>query len=247
MTCHITNLPVIFPRLRREKIAQPLKWDGSFLGEYSPSIFGLKMAVQKGLTFRSLDTGTFRTISALKCPRDTSFPCILDELKTCFHLPKIGTHRIKIGRRTYVIYHSKLSDIRLDKTSKTQLKEIEKDKMQRLIAFRFLLSIPQPLNSSFIYRPSSREIFSFHEPKSLLGEETIDPTETFIRSWFEEQDFRKSVFSFLPKEKDESVSNFLYSLQDDIEKVIERIDANYIWLASYIVEKIAKLAAEIQE
>lgn len=251
MTCQITNLPVIFPPARHKNVnkvaSTALKWDGSFLGEYPSSIFGLKMSVDKGLSFRSIDTGDFRVKGTFKCPRDTSFPCILDELKPCFGLPKLGTHRIKIGGRTYILYRSKLSDIRLDKLPRPQLEEIEKEQMQRLIAFRFLLSIPQPLNSSFIYRKSTRGLFSFHEPKSLLGVETIDPTESFIESWFEEKDFLQAVFSFLPNDDKESLSNFLYSFQSGIEKVIQRVDMDYIWLSSYIVEKIAKLAEEIEE
>jgi len=251
MTHHIKNLPVIFPPRRHTKNINKvtktmLKWDGSFLGEYPSSIFGLKLSVEKGLSCRFIDTGDFRVKGTFKCPRDTSFPCILDELKSCFGLPKLGTHRIKIGGRTYVLYRSKLSDMRLDKLPRSQLEEIEKEQMQRLIAFRFLLSIPQPLNSSFIYRKSSHRVFSFHEPKSLLGVETVDPTESFIKSWFEEKDFLQTVFSFLPNANKENLSNFLYSLQSNIEKTIQRVDMDYIWLSSYIVEKIAKLAEEIK-
>jgi len=222
-----------------------LTWDGSFLGEYSSSILGPKIATNKGLTLRTIETECFRTTGCLKCPRNTSIPCILDELKTCFGLPKIGTHRIRIGGRMYIMYHNQLSDWRLDKLSKSQLEKIDKRKMQRLIAFRFLLSIPNPQNSSFVLHPSSGEIYSFNEPKTHLGEHTVDPTEGFINYWFEETDFRENILSILPKSAEESIANFLYSFRQQIEKVLERVDSDYVWLASYLVEKITKLAAEI--
>jgi len=250
MMCKISNLPIIFSPTRMSKQStitrKTLTWDGSFLGEYPSSILGTKIATNRGLILRTVETKTFRAAGCFKCPRDTSIPCILDELKACFDLPKIGTHRIKIGGRMYIIYHNRLSDWSLNKLSKSQIDKLDKVKMQRLISFRFLFSVPHSKNSSFVFRSSTGEIYSFNEPKTYLGECTVDPSERFIKNWFKEIDFRKSVLSILPKSDNESIENFLFSFRWKIEKIIERIDSNYVWLTSYIIEKIAKLSTEIE-
>ncbi len=80
-----------------------------------------------------------------------------------------------------------------------------------------------------------------------MHERTIDPPERFMRRWFGEKDVCAYVLKLLPKNKEEEWTPFLCRLRTDIETVIEAVDADYLWIGVYVIEKIAKLCTLVEK
>ncbi len=223
-----------------------LKWDGSFLGDFSRKCIKSTIISKNGILLHLLQTHTFRVRCLLKAPKDTSVPCILDELKGCFGLDKLGTHRIKIRGRRYVMIRCTLTDIILTKFSQNKITPAFEEDMRNLIAFRYMLSIPFTQNGSFLIRMRHQSFgklvpYSFYEPQTFVCEHTIDPSERFMKRWFGEKDVGAYITNILPKRIEEEWTSFLCRLRTDIETVIETVDADYVWIGVYIIEKITKL------
>lgn len=226
-----------------------LLWDGSFLGTYTRKCLGAKIAVKDGFKLYTLRTKSFTARCLLKALKNTSIPCILDELKVCFGMNKIGTHRIQIGKRMYVMYRCTLNDVILTKFPKNDMTEDLKLEMQKLIIFRYVLSIPFTRNSSFMVRngSKSRNVYSFYEPQTFIGERTIDPSERFLCTWFGEEDITNKCMEFIHKLPTEEWSEFLFRFNTDIDKIIQRLDKDYVWLSGFIIEKIIKLRGSLDK
>jgi len=235
-----------------------LLWDGSYLGNFPRTCIKAKITVKNGFVFQIIKTDTFATRCILKRPRDASIPCILDELKVCFGLTKLGTHRIKISGRMYVMYKCTLNDIPLTKVPKTRITSHVEAEMRRLIAYRFLMCISHTQNTSFLIRKNTgsdnNDIdkddnaftpYSLIEPQTFIDQRTVDPSETFLKRWFGEKDFHKDVMKVIPKKICEDWTSFLYRFRPIIEDTIERVDSQYVWITAHLVEKIAKLSEEI--
>lgn len=223
-----------------------LLWDGSYLGEFPKHCLKAKITVVNGFTFQIVKTDTFTTRCLLKCPRNTSVPCILDELKECFGLTKLGTHRIKIRGRMYIMYRCTLDDVPLTKVPKAKITPTIEAEMRRLIAYRFLLCISHTQNTSFLLRGRGTCFipYSFVEPQTLIDQHTVDPSETFVKRWFGEKEFHKDVMKIIPKKICEDWTSFLCRFRTIIEEKIEQVDSDYVWITAHLVEKIAKLSEE---
>jgi hypothetical protein len=207
-----------------------LKWDGSYLGEFPRSAIKSKLRVYNQPVITQIDDCKLSFYGVLKSHRDTTLSCVLDELKTCFSLPKIGTHRLKLGSRNYMIYRCYLSDTPMTKTSN---RGIYKKDMQKLICYRSLFSIPNTTNSTFLTRGD--EVYSFNETRSYLDQSiTEEPTDTFLREWFDD-DFHQHMLKLLPSEV------HLIDFGHELEKAIKRIDSNYVWMIPLLLEKMSKL------
>ena len=225
-----------------------LKWDGRFLGDFPKKCIKCTIIPKNGITLHILQTPTFLVRCLLKAPRDTSVPCILDELKGCFGLDKLGTHRIKIGGRRYLMIRCTLTDILLNKFPENKITSEFEEEMRKLITFRYILSVPHTQNSSFLARTCETLVpCSFYEPQTFVHERTIDPPERFMRRWFGEKDVCAYVLKLLPKNKEEEWTPFLCRLRTDIETVIEAVDADYLWIGVYVIEKIAKLCTLVEK
>lgn len=230
-----------------------LSWDGSYLGNFPRKCIKAKITVTNGFTFQIIKTDTFAARCILKRPRDASIPCILDELKACFGLTKLGTHRIKISGRMYVMYKCVLNDVPLTKVPKIQISSSVEAEMRRLIAYRFLLCISHTQNTSFLLRKNNNDDgdgdtftpYSLIEPHTFVDQCTIDPSEIFLKRWFGERDFHKDVMKIIPKKICEDWTSFLCRFRPIIEDTIERVDLQYVWITAHLVEKIAKLSEEI--
>jgi len=209
-----------------------LEWDGSYLGEFPRYAIKSRLRVYNQPVISNIDCSDKKSFyGTLKSNKDTTLSCILDELKQCFSLPKLGTHRLKIGSRFYVIYRCHLSDIPLSKISD---KNVYKPIMKKLICYRSLFSIPNTTNTAFLTR--NNELYSFYETQSYLDQSiTEEPTETFLREWFDEDDFHQHMLKLIPSDI------HLVDFGNKLEKEIKRIDSNYVWMIPILLEKMSKL------
>lgn len=220
-----------------------LKWDGSYLGDYPRSCLRRKFTMKNGLTITIIKTKDFMVKCLLRALRNVVVPCILDQLKECFGLRKIGTHRLKIGGKKYVMYKCKLTDTILTKVCRdeTVVRDV-KVNMQSLIGFRCLMSIPHTQNSSFIVRKEGDVLvpYSLYEPNTFISERSVNPSETFLELWCDKEDISDVIMKKLVKSSESDLTSFLLKLKDEVEKIVSSIDPSYIWIGGYITEKIVK-------
>lgn len=196
----------------------------------------------------------------LKCSKSPTIPCLLDQLKECFGLRPLGIHQLNIGGKKYVWYKCLIDDLylhTLTKLEKTRLKP----QMQELVAYRFLMCIPKTTNSSFIVRNKNEgnknvrnknkgragdrydpdvehsQVYSIVESSTTIDtiNKTIEPSETFIKEWFDE-DFHDSLKSFFPVHSVNAIPEF----KDKLDAIIHRIDSDYAWLSHFISEFLLK-------
>lgn len=239
---------------------QHILWDGSFLGAFPRKCLNsYKIQVKDGFRLQIVRTEKFVVRCLLKALKDTSMPSILDEFKPYFGLKKLGTHRIKIGGRMYVMYKCELADLILSKYPKKNITKEMEEQMQKLIAFRYIFAVPSTQNSSFMVRKVGKEqkIYSWYEPQSLIDQNVVEPGEAFLNKWLNGKDLLKFSLDLLsqnnprmnkaPIDKDEEWSVFLFRLRATLDEVIKRVDSTYLWMGTFIVERLVKLRQEIDE
>lgn len=133
-----------------------LKWDGSHLGSYWRAITN-KWKLE-GIQYYeiSLPVGwsTEYSSGVIYCiamrMRDL-FPCIVEEIKTIFGLPRCGLHRINIDYQEYIIYYVPIStsgDViwetplnRLDSKHQLRRNPSFRKEVQKVIAFCDILAL----------------------------------------------------------------------------------------------------------
>src|SRR5579885_990353 len=83
-------------------------WNGTFLGTFDSSII-LSEKRMKPHRYVLLRVKEETFLAVMQKSKQPSLTNLIDELKTLFHLPKIGTHRIIIGSTLYLLSKPLLS------------------------------------------------------------------------------------------------------------------------------------------
>jgi hypothetical protein len=177
-------------------------------------------------------------------PKNASLRCLLDELKPLFGLEKIGTHHLRLGGRSCIMYRLLFSDQRVDNILCNEISEAFKESMKRLIAFRTLFSITETYNSSFYVRLKEGQpsyALSVHEPRMLIDQCVVYPSENYLHQWLDGEDIKAVIHTLLPYREGETLIQVLTRLQGKVEACIEKVDSQYIWMSSFLVSKISKL------
>ena len=152
-----------------------LKWDGSHLGNYPPSIitqiftlygdsisyYSLTLPLDwsaAGLPAGMIHCNAHRTKDA--------FPCIVEEIKDIFGIHRRGVHRITIGKCDYILYHVPISPwgeiiwepplTRLDIKHPLRRDPRFRKEVQRLIAFCDILALTRTGEPSIRIRPGDK-------------------------------------------------------------------------------------------
>lgn len=224
-------------------------WDGSYLGCFPRKCIKCKIHNKtNGILHHilCLEEGTKKITCQMKKYSDVHLPCILDEIKPLFGIPKIGTHRIQIGKTHYILYKSHLSDMLITKFN-TKEKKMVKKYMKPNIAFRMLLCVSTIQNSSFIYKRNQKHspIFSAYETKTSLGVSNVFPSEHFAKFWLDNDEnvdlYLSEFISLLIENSAQSNKlEFLVKLQSDLEKIINRVNSDYVWLISPLIQELHK-------
>ena len=232
-----------------------LPWDGSFLGTYGVNCVKGKVKTDNKLTFTTIHTKAFEITCILRRPTTPSIVCILDELKECFGIRKMGTHRIQIGNTIHVMIKCDMTSFLLTNSFKvsvnTELKvsvedgfdEAFKAEMRKLICYRLLLRIPNINNKSFLVVNESGRYtpYSFVEVGVYMNKPHKPPTRKFLERWFGDRDISEEIVGIVPKKTYEEWSEFLLGFRDILSNKIHGVDPECVWLTSFIIEKMIAL------
>lgn len=198
---NIPNEPII--------INNSLKWDGSYLGSYI-SAFTHQWSVE-GIKYYgiTLPQGWSEEIPGgiiyctATCTKDV-FPCIVEDIKSIFGLPRRGIHRITIDNREYLIYYVPISIKgqviwetplnRLDSKHVLRQDPIFRKEVQKIIAFCDILALSSTGEPSIRIRPGSNGKFipiSVNESTTTISKgadyDYSILTKTLFSKWFGEE------------------------------------------------------------
>lgn len=215
-----------------------LSWNGTFLGTYGINCIKKEEKTVLKNNLATIRTSSFHTTCVIRRSQDPVLVCLLDELKVCFGIEKIGTHHIQIGNIIYVMFRYDPNFFPLKE--RFEADEDFKEKMRILICYRMLLRIPNTNNSSFLvveskgkYRP-----ISFVESKSCLDISPKAPSIRFLNKWFGTKDISSEILSIFPKRVWEEWSEFLLGFRSKIQDKICEIDPDYVWFTSFVIERM---------
>lgn len=233
-----------------------LKWDGSYLGIYPGTIILAKTKTTHGCYMKLQITDIVENkpidIYCLARLIKNFFPAIIDELKTIFRLPKLGTHTLHIDKGLYLIVKVPLSKgiIIEDRT----LNEIPINprnnllfcqQVQEILCFRDLLALPASYERSIHVRyvePYPPYPLSFHE-NGMDFTEHKKPiiSKHLMKKWFGETSV-STVLLRLLRISVEDLYNFheiLAKYRKDIEETINRVNKDSIWCSTFILSRLS--------
>ena len=231
-------------------MAEIFKWDGSYLGRHLKSIVVATTKVDKK-RFCQITIQNETAIGILKIVRNTT-ACIVDEMKILFGLPKLGTHNFHLEnhlclfiRGTIDNYGSTvdnlmLKDIKLPQPIDSKLLF----QVQSIFCFRDILGIAtgnegtvaiiSPLSDRPYPVSVNENTFNFYERKSLISN-------VLMKKWFGETSPSSVLAQMIYYDPSEmSISETLSLYRSELEKIINRIDKNMIWISVFIIERMMR-------
>jgi len=215
-----------------------LLWDGSFLGTFGINSIESERKIFKTIKIAVIRTSHFKTECVIRRAKDHVLVCILDELKNCFGLEKMGTHHIQLGSKFYVLIQYNPSIFPLRNTfSPDSFFEAE---MRKYVAYRILLQIPNTTNRSFLVKKEG----DIYHPISFIEKDTYpdrgcpQPSGLFLLKWFGTREISEEIRSLFPKKVWEDWSEFLLGFRGVLLEKIHNINPDYVGLASFIIGRM---------
>lgn len=176
----------------------------------------------------------------------TNIPCLIDEIKTIFNLPKIGTHWCKQGGKVRIL-------IKCPKTPEGYIKEeislseiknptnLLKLQVQETFAYRELLGVTCSYNSNINIREGKNGPYpvSFYEPNMLVTDNKIIPF-TVLEKWFDETSIDQVVKRLCQIDNINDLPTLLHTLRGKLDIIIDRVDKRNISFKFCIINRITE-------
>ncbi|CAH6420565.1 Hypothetical protein HVR_LOCUS1224 [uncultured virus] len=192
-----------------------LSWDGSHLGSAEEVVIRQQWSIE-GTTYQEIffppgwvspdgscsvpNGGIIYCMTT--CPRDL-FPCIVEDLKSVFGLPRRGIHRIDINNKDYILYYVPISEKgavvwetplnRLDTKHYLRSNPKFRKSVQKTIAFCDILALCSTGETQIRIRPGTGTEFipiSFNENSTAISKcaeyDYSILTKTLFSKWFGE-------------------------------------------------------------
>lgn len=228
------------------------RWDGSYLGSYSSDVI-ISTVKDRGINYILTNINNIYEYSTIIMTTNI-LPCIIDELKMIFNQPKLGTHMVRIDSKKYIMIRC-ISRSPMEVERILSLKEaityydLDENKefnhnVRKAIALREILGLPCNISKSTIVRriKDKYEVLSYHDISHLELQKSAIPN-SYIKKWFRNDDLSNTIKELLNLKGDESsneITRIIMRYRESIEKVIRRIDSDYIWILGYIINRISK-------
>lgn len=237
-----------------------LLWDGSYLGNFGEKIIKSTWEIEKR-KYMKISIKKHIFFCAYITP-NSSFACVVDELKPLFGLTKIGSHRINIDRKMYIIYYVPYVDTIQWETPLQCIPanhKLRKNKhivreIKKIIIFRNIMALRANFERNIILRkvdhdrPIEEENttqeniilpISVGEEHHILEKAFIYDSSVLranlIRAWFNLEPLEKCLKTMISyRENDHTV---MIRLRYAIEEIITRVDKDYIWFSKNIIER----------
>ena len=250
-----------------EIINNTLSWDGSHLGSYPINVITNRWMLE-GIHYYGITLPNGIIYCMATCTRDL-FPCIVEDIKVIFNIPRRGVHRITIGNDEYILYYVPISikgDIiwetplnRLDAKHPLRKNEKFKIEIQRLIAFCDILALCNTGEPSIRIRPWTNGEYipiNVNETNTSITKEIAYDysilTKTLFLKWFGEEtcisDIIRDMVHYrtpigLPNIKGiegDNLAIITSNIRGKIDGIIKRYDPGYIWYSCFIIDRLSR-------
>jgi hypothetical protein len=212
----------------------PLVWDGSHLGQYPEEIMIERYDLFPYDLYRLHNP--FNQGGSILCAMHSSkskYPCIVDECKFVLGMSKIGTHSITIGRTLYIMYNIQypptlLRDVPPDIKCNDNFKRMVQD----VYVFRLVFGLGCNFDSSIIVLngiPSS-----YRNNLDISCEKGFEISDKALDEWFIDtigHSMKRMIY----------ISGRTNFMRWNIQKVINRIDKDLIWIDNQIIDRMLRL------
>lgn len=230
-------------------------WDGSDLGSYPDDVIIYEDAFDNIKYWKINVDGNTELCMYRKYTN--MFPCVVDELKPVFGVTKNGTHKIKIGASKYIItrlhqdgngepiFSRPMNKVPTD--DPLRMDERLCDEVRRILAFRELLAITSSFENNIWLHPTgeSYQPVSVREINSKLdkGQDVSVVTSGIIKKWFSKTSLSQMIRQLVDYHGDPT--ECLVRIRKELDKVITRVDGNYIMYSNFIQDRLTRRLLDI--
>ena len=227
----------------------PFKWDGSYLGRIDSSNI-LEQVSIAGIKYWRIEILGHRKVCIVRSITNNT-PCLCDELKEYFSLPKLGTHSITFRSKKYLLTEARLDsggriieEITIDKVDPNKNQEFVR-RVQEIFVFREILGLIMSRDRSVVVRWSDKSYIppypvSFYESDMRPYDNRVVISSVIENKWFDDVSIEDIIKDMLKIETNDDVIERIAYLRGNIEKTIERIDRDMIWMVQPIIEKLTR-------
>jgi hypothetical protein len=262
----LTNKPLI--------LNNSMNWDGSHLGFYKGVItnqWSLEGTHYYGITLPQ-GWSTKHPPGIIYCNASQvkdSFPCIVEDLKEVFGLPRRGVNRINIDGREYVLYYVPISNKgeviwetplnRLGSKHPLRSDPNFKRNVQRIIAFCDILALSSTGEPAIRIRPGVDGGYipiGINETHTTIYKaDRYDYsvlTKTLFSKWFgEETAISEIVYEIvgyrsvtnkrmITMDGEKDLVIISTDIRNKVDDIIKRYNSDYIWYSSFIVDRMSR-------
>ena len=246
-----------------------LPWDGSHLGSDPKIIISQQWRIE-GSTYYGIsfppgwvypnelgsvgDKGGIIYCMAT-CTKEI-FPCIVEDIKSVFGLPRRGIHRITIANREYIIFYVPITlkgEViwetplsRLDSKHKLRSNVEFRKSVQKTIVFCDILALCNTNESQIRIRMGVGENFipiSFNENSTAISKcaeyDYSILTKTLFSKWFGEEFFMSDIVKEMVHYND-NLAVISAKIRSKVDDIVQRYSSNYIWYSGFIVERMSR-------
>ena len=247
-----------------EIINNKLSWNGDFIGEYDKTIILSNWQI-RNIKYYALWLNLEQISGIVYCSHvrtNSLLPCIIDDIKQLFNIDRRGNYRIKIGGFHYIIYYIPISNynVAMWETPLHQLKLDDpvrnnhsfKLNVQKLLAFCHILGLVGTSESAFLIRKLNNDVYTVINTN--LRETAFNKNYDYqvvslalFKRWFNQDvDMNIVITNFLNYHDDYCGLFNTYGLGQthahiitEIDKIVKKYDKTYIWLSSYVIERLS--------
>lgn len=252
-----------------------LRWDGSHLGQYN-NIISMKWFLERNTYYEIImpdgwsDDIPGGIIYCIGTKTKNIFPCIVEDIKVLFDIPRRGIHRITINNSEYNIYYVPMTvdnEIlwetplnRLDNKHPLRKDPLFKRRMQKIIAFCDILGLSSTTESSVcIRRGVNDELIPFNineTSTSLVKEHVYDysiVSKTLFTKWFGEEtsinDIVRDMLNYknqqstIPEIKtatSDNLGKICADIRTNVEKIVKRYTDEYVWYSYFVMDRTSR-------
>lgn len=217
-----------------------IQWNGSYLGSYSKEVI-ISEEKYKNARYWNLQLPNDVNFTCLAIPFKNALPCIIDELKSLFGPLRIGTHHITIDNHHYILTTGTKAEYQVLDSYEGPYSLLLTLQIQEILAFREIIGLTSNTEKSIIIRdktPISVHEINLTMPRLLDGQCVLPSS--ILSKWFPgKDDLRKAILRIVRPNLDDPTET-LANLRNVISDIINRVDKDYIWYASYLVKRIAQ-------
>lgn len=243
-----------------------LKWDGSHLGSYIGVI--THKWVLEGIRYYGItlpvewsDTVPSGIIYCIAIRSKNLFPCIVEDIKEVFGIPRCGIHRINVDMQEYVIYYVPISTSgkpvwetplnRLDSKHILRKDQTFKRKVQKIIAFCDILSLYGTGEPSIRIRPGVNNTYypiSMNENITTIAKASDYDysivSKTLFLKWFGEEtcigDVVIELVNYQKDSTERTLAVICSEIRNRVDEIIKKYDPTYMWYSNFIVDRMSR-------